>query len=198
MASQIDIYNMALGHIGISQTVGSLEERSKERIVCSQFWTIARDTVLADFNWPFATRYESLALLPQKVDPWEFTYQYPVDCLRALYITVPGIEQPPESIRPVFETGYGASGQVIYSDYPNAVLAYVMRVEDVGRYPALFTLTLSYQLASLIAMPMTATQSMVDRCAALYKQASQEAWSQALNERQSRYTTESEFVTVRN
>lgn len=197
MASQIDIYNMALGHIGISETVGSLEERSKARITCSQFWAISRDTVLADFDWPFATKYETLALLNVTTDPWQYTYQYPVDCLRALYIAVPGIEQPPERLRPTFETAYGVDGQVILSDYPEAVLAYVTRVENVERFPPMAAMALSYNLAMHIAMPMTATQSMVDRCAQQYANASQLAWSQALNESQARYSTESEYITVR-
>lgn len=197
MSSQVEIYNLALGNIGNSQTIASLEERSKERIVCSQFWEIARDTVLAEFDWPFATRYESLALIDDTTSPWLYTYQYPTDCLRAMYLTVPGMLQPDEKYQPEYQTAYGDSGQVVLTNQPQAVLAYVMRVQDTGRYPSLFVMALSWKLAGLIAMPMTATQSLAQSCDARYKGAAQEAWSQALSEQKFRNNHESEYITVR-
>lgn len=197
MTSQVEIYNLALMNIGHTQTVSSLEERSKERIVCSQFWTITRDAVLAEFNWPFATKYETLALIDDETKPWQYTYQYPTECLKALYLVNDGLIQPDERYQPEYETAYGDSGRVILTDHPDAVLAYITRVEDAGRFPPLFVIALAWRLAQHIAMPMTATQSLVQSCAQQYKITSQEAWAEALNESKYRNNHESEYVTVR-
>jgi len=198
MTSQVEIYNLALMNIGLSETVASLEERSKARIICSQFWQITRDAVLAEFNWPFATKFETLALIADETKPWQYTYQYPTDCLKALYLVMDGLLQPDEKMQPEYETAYGDDGRVILTNYPNAVLAYITRVEDTGRFPPLFVIALAWRLASHIAMPMTATQSLVQSCMQQYKITSQEAWAEALNESKFNFNHQSEYVTVRN
>lgn len=197
MASQIDIYNLALGFIGVSETVDSLEERSKNRLACGRFWELARDTVLAQFPWPFATKYATLAALPQTTRPYLFTYQYPTDCLKAMFFTNAIGTQPDEKYQARFETSYGDGGQVILSSEAAPVLAYVVRVEDVGRFPPLFVEALAYKLASMIAMPISNTRAIAETNAQLYTQAVQEAWASALNESNFATTRESEYITVR-
>lgn len=182
MASQVDIYNLALGNIGNSEAVASLEEKSQSRVICSRYWEQARDITLAQFDWPFATRYETLALIGEAGRNWKYQYQYPTDCLRAMFVTLDGVRRPPAWARPKFETGYGAGGQVIYSDHKNAELAYIARVEDTGRFPPLFVDALAWKLASLIAMPITNTRTIAESASQAYIASSQVAWASALNE----------------
>lgn len=198
MTSQVEIFNIALSSIGVSETVASLEERSKARVTCTRFWEIARDTVLADFPWPFATRYQALADLGSPPRNWLYQYQYPTDCLRALYLTVPGMRIPPLSLQPNFETAYGDAGQVILSDTPEAELAYVVRVADEGRFPPLFVQLLALKLASLIAMPMTATRTIAESSAAAYAAQAQVAWSSAMNESTEDLFIAPDYLTGRN
>jgi len=197
MASQVDIYNLALGNIGSSDTVASLEERSKQRIVCSQFWDTARDTVLADFDWPFATRRETLAQMPETTSNWLYTYQYPTDCLRAQYLVVPGQRVPDEKNQARFDTGYGAGGQVLFADIEAAQLVYVCRVEDTGRFPPMFVQALSWKLAAQIAMPLTATRTIVETAMQMYDLEVQKAWAAAFNEGNQSTTYASEYITAR-
>lgn len=184
MTSQVEIYNMALSNIGISETVANLEERSKARITCSRFWEIARDTALAQFPWSFATKFSTLALIGTPPRGWLYQYQYPNDCLKALYLTPAGRIPRPMTIdeRPNFRTASGDDGQVILSNEEAAELAYVVRIADEGRYPPLFVVALSWQLAMMIAIPMTAQSSIVQTAAAGYLQAWQVAASADLNE----------------
>lgn len=198
MTSQVEIYNMALSNIGASETVASLDERSKARATCSRFWELARDTVLADFPWPFATRYATLADLGSPPRNWLYQYQYPVDCLRALYLTVPGLRVPPLSMQPKFETAYGEAGQVILSDEPQAELAYVVRVTDEGRFPPLFVQALAWKLASMIAMPMSAQRTVAEAAAQGYVNTVQLAWSAAANESTEDLFIEPDYLTGRN
>ena len=184
MTSQVEIYNMALGNIGISETVASLEERSKAQQVCSRFWDFARDTALAQFPWQFATKIATLALIGTPPRGWLHQYQYPTDCLKAMHLTPAGRIPRPQSIneRPNFNVGYGDGGQVIWSNEEAAELAYVVRITDTGRFPPLFVEALSWKLAQLIATPMTAQTSIVQNAMAGYTQAWQLAASQDLNE----------------
>ena len=182
MTAQVDIYNFALGNIGSSDTVADLEERSKQANVCNRFYPLARDSMLADFEWPFATRYETLAPLPTTADGWAYAYQYPSDCVRVLYLGAPGALSLPSDYQQRFEVGYGDGGQVILSDVEQARLAYISRVEDTGRFPALFVEALSWKLAAMIAMPLTNTRTITETAMQMAEQATQKAWAAALNQ----------------
>lgn len=184
MTSQVEIYNMALGNIGISETVQDLQERSKARITCSRFWEIARDNALGQFPWSFATKFATLALVGTPPRGWAYQYQYPNDCLKALYLTPAGRIPRPMTIdeRPNFRTAFSDNGRVILTNEEAAELAYVVRITDEGRYPPLFVVALSWQLAALIAMPMSAQTSIVQTAGANYAQAWQIAAAADLNE----------------
>lgn len=197
MASQVEIYNMALMNIGQSETVASLDERSKAQQICSQWWTTARDTVTQGFAWPFATRYLALADLGSPPRNYLYRYQYPNDCLRAMYLTVDGIRKPPELLQPRFEVAWGENGQVILTDQESAELAYVVRIEETGRFSPEFTLALSWNLAAMIAMPMTATRTIADNAAAMYQGLIQQAWADARNESKDDSDPLPEYIAAR-
>lgn len=91
MASTLDICNMALRHLGITNMIASLTERTKEAKACSLFYPQVRDETLRDAPWPFATRFPLLAVVDD--DPtaeWLYSYRYPSACitLRRLVDTI--------------------------------------------------------------------------------------------------------------
>ena len=71
MSSVIDICNLALSHLGDTATVASIDppEGSAQAEHCSRFYPVARDAMLELFNWKFATRRATLALLT--ADSWD-------------------------------------------------------------------------------------------------------------------------------
>lgn len=82
--SQVSICNMALSHLSIGKVIASITEKSAEARACSAFYDQAKDEVLRDFAWPFATRTVTLALVaPQPTPEWAYSYRYPSDCLAA-------------------------------------------------------------------------------------------------------------------
>lgn len=97
MASQTDVYNLALSHIDISQTVQSLGDTGAAASACNRWYDFARKRVLERCFWDFATKTVALQLLldqstlsnqSQLVFPgWRYIYQKPQDCLRALAVT---------------------------------------------------------------------------------------------------------------
>lgn len=89
--SQTDIVNLALSHIS-EKTIVNLDEKSVMAEAANQFYNTALYETLRDFSWPFATKYDNLALIPmtppssafvliQANQNWAFAYQYPSDCL---------------------------------------------------------------------------------------------------------------------
>lgn len=89
--SQVDIVNLALSHI-CEKTIVTMAEKSVEAQTANQFYNTALYETLRDFSWPFATKYDNLALIPmnpastsiqvtQANQNWAFAYQYPSDCL---------------------------------------------------------------------------------------------------------------------
>ena len=60
MATQIDVYNLALTHLDISQTVQSINDNSPAAGTMNRFWDLARRKVLESAHWGFATKAAAL------------------------------------------------------------------------------------------------------------------------------------------
>lgn len=116
MTDLVDIINLALQAIGTRTTVASLSENSNEAIQANLVIARLRDDLLRMAPWDCATNYASLTYITstpgtpenptagtalwqkgQPAPPWAYEYQYPVDCLRGMFIV------------PQFTTGF-ASG----------------------------------------------------------------------------------------
>ena len=69
MASDTQIANLALLHIGVSKRIGNLQsERSIEADAIRTAYADDRDYCLRDFPWPWVTAYTTLGLVS---DPTE-------------------------------------------------------------------------------------------------------------------------------
>lgn len=95
-AGQLDVYNIALSYLDLSQNIKSLTENSPQAGYCNQFYDRARKIVLEQCYWSFATRAVALTLLVDQqtlstsalyYPGWRFIYQRPVDCLKAQAVT---------------------------------------------------------------------------------------------------------------
>lgn len=173
MASDIDICNLALGHLGDTANVSSIDppEGSAQAEHCARFYPIARDALLEVHTWGFATRRISLALLTSGWPEWNYAYAQPADALNILEVMPPDAtddySQPLD--QGVFPTSSVAGKyvpqpfscetdslgrQVIYTDQVNAVLRYTSNDVDPAKFSPTFTMALSYQLASMLAGPI--------------------------------------------
>lgn len=88
MASEVDIANLALGHLGDNATVSSLypPEGSAQAEHCARFYPIARDSLLEMHSWGFSTKRANLALLGSAWPEWQYCYQQPSDALNLLAV----------------------------------------------------------------------------------------------------------------
>lgn len=151
MSSEVTISNLALGHLGDRATVSSLSppEGSAQAQHCAQFYPLARNSTLEDFDWSFARTRVTLA--PLLVDPpptWLYGYELPADCVSARSIITPG--QTGDNGDAAFEI----EGTALYTDVETAVLKYTQLITDPNRYSPLFVDALSWRLASYLAGPV--------------------------------------------
>lgn len=171
MASEIDICNLALGHLGDEATVSAISppDGSAQAGHCARFYPMARDALLEMHNWRFATRRVSLALLSTTELPaeWAFAYAYP-QCLRVVAVFPPDVTvtSTPQAIydqseflnRPrdypfVCET-LSTGAQVIYTNVEDATVQYIAQVTDTTKFSPLFIVAFARLLSSYLAGPI--------------------------------------------
>lgn len=199
MASSTEVCNIALAHLGSGKSIASMTERSQEAMACKQFFEIARDATLRDFPWPFATKIDALALIAE--DPnadWAFSYRYPTDCLKIRRI-LSGVRNDTPDTRVPYKIANASSGQVLFTDQPNAQIEYTLRVEDPQQYPPDFVMAFSLRLAAYIAPRVTGGDAfkLSERALRLYQLEISSAQATATNEEQGDTTPDSEFIRAR-
>lgn len=199
MASVVEICNRALSNIGNSRSINSLNEASKEAGECSLHFDACRDSVLADFDWNFATKRVALADTGAPPPDWKFAYRYPTDCVRITEIMVPGVRNPTAAQRISYEVGAdaGGTGKLIYTDQEDAWLKYVGRVTDVNMYDAIFAEALAWRLAAAINMALTGNADLGNNALNMYGRVILSAGSHSLNESQEPVMPETEFTSAR-
>lgn len=156
MASEVDICNLALGFLGDTATVASLEppEGSAQAEHCARFYPIARDTLLQMHAWGFASRRVQLAEISGTPYGWTHAYARPIDALDIIAIQRPGTPDYAEDREPfVCETGLQGN-EVIYCNVEGAIARYTARITDTTRFPPAFVTALAWQLASFLAGPI--------------------------------------------
>jgi hypothetical protein len=171
MASEVNIANLALSHLGDSATVASLNppEGSPQAERCATFYPLARDVLQEDFVWSFCRRRKALAQIADwQSSKWLFAYAAPAEMIRPIAVTPPGAST--DGVGPagyqdaqLFEVEGRSVGLVegrqntqvmILTNCPDAELFYTVKVTDTTKFSAKFVEALSWQLASMIAGPI--------------------------------------------
>lgn len=200
MASKTEIVNLALSHLAVDKEIANLEtESSKEASSARRFYDTARDMVLRDFAWPFATKIAALALVAEEPNTeWAFSYRYPTDCLYLRRI-LSGLRNDARETRVPYRIAQDDAGRIIFTDEADAQAEYTVKTDNPQIYPADFTLALSYLLASFMAPRVTAGDQykLGQRALAMYQAMKARAESNALNEEQAEQEVESEFIRAR-
>lgn len=175
MASEVDIANLALSHLGDTSTVSNLDppEGSAQAEHCARFYPIARDSLLEMHTWGFATKRVTLAQLGSGWPEWDYCYAQPADAVNIIAVLPPqasddyseGLSNPWIDNVPASAGGYyvpqafsceilDSGAEVIYTDQPDAILRYTGLVTDTTKFSPLFVVTLSHYLASMLAGPV--------------------------------------------
>lgn len=198
MATEVEVGNLALERLGVTTTIASIEENSKEAKAIKRCIDHERQAMLRDFDWPCATGYVELALVS---DPdaavnydWYYSYRQPSDCLKARRImTANGREETePAAFRP----GRDSQGKLIYTDEPEAQLEYTADI-PLAEFDPLASSALAWRVAITIAPALSRMESVRKEAWAGYAYDLQRAQAQALNEGQSDQPRDAEWIRGR-
>lgn len=189
--------NLACSILGMSERVDDPDGTSHVPKTFRAFWPAARDLTLRDFPWACAKKVRVLALRDQDVPGWQYTYDYPNDCLLALAVM-------PETglrMRTVWQDVWenhchhrpqrwpfdrmlnaAGTGQVIVTDLPEAHLMYIARVENPAAYDVGLVMTAAAKLAFLSAATFKVKPEFVRLAAETYELERAKATANDLNE----------------
>lgn len=176
MASDVEICNLALSHLGDSATVASLDppEGSAQAEHCQRFYPMARDAVLEMHDWNFSTRRALLAAVDFDFTQWKYAYALPADCLCVRVVlssestgdlsnpiptsftqdNIPNAGQGAYTTQDYVIESSETGDQILLTNMEDALLRYTALVEDTTKFSPLFTITLSWQLAAMLAGPI--------------------------------------------
>lgn len=153
MASKVDIFNLALSHIGHRATISDPDEVSAEANHCRRFYGIALPVALERYAWSFATRRASLAEVTNPVDHWAYAYALPNLCIAPRAVLLPeSTDDTKEQPYAVESADDGSS--ILYCNVEDAVLRYTTLVTDTNKFTPYFVLAISYDLASMLVGPI--------------------------------------------
>lgn len=141
--------NVALGLIGQKQFVTTLADNTPQAINCAVFFQKTRGEVLEAFEWRWATRRATLAVISTAARTgWEYVYAAPADMVRPRFIYA-GTLTPSASQRVAYDIEDGntdTTGRVILTDEEDAELVYVADL-GIGYFTQLAADAVSWQLA---------------------------------------------------
>ena len=183
MPAPVDVYNMALMRIGVfNDKVEDVTEQSKGALVCTVFYNMMRQYVLRDFPFNFAETRATLAALGNPPQNWNFNYLLPPDCVRALYITTPGIRRPPLSLQPTWQIVQVSGTRQVVTDMNPVELVYTADIQDLNQWDPIAISALAYRLGAEIAMPMKASAGIAQSCMQAYIREANRAAAASMSE----------------
>jgi len=168
MVANVDIANMALGHLGTRATISDLTENSTEAREINRWFVQIRESLLRQLDWNFARVTQTLALSGTAPTRWAYSYAYPSDCLKFWRLDLgDGLFYPNEP-RAKFEIGSDGTGRYVWCNIDQAVGVYTQRVTDPTLFDPEFVTAFSTALAAMVCLPIT---NKADLAAALKGQA---------------------------
>lgn len=150
VTSKAQIFNIALNILGVSVPIEKADNTDNRYILLNNYYDLARDYVLKDFDWNFASTFKDLSLIEYddslcNFSNYKFCYAYPNSCICARDLFVKGSYVLNKFCVHCLET----NEKVILTDAPEAVLRFTRRISNEGYFSVEFSMALAYYLASL-------------------------------------------------
>lgn len=155
-ASDVDIVNMALGHLGDRANVSAISpsDGSAQADAAARIYAHIRDWLLERFPWKFALRRATMAERSDiTMGSWDHVYAEPNNCVRIVNILPSGYLTDDAGVEYDTETDETGQGLVL-TDAQDATARFIARITDPGKFTPGFTETLSWFLAASLAGPI--------------------------------------------
>lgn len=163
--SDVDICNLALGHLEIGRELTSInppDTEIPESVACAKWYDQARRHVLNSHPWACALKRVSQTA--DGVAPaygWETRYLLPSDYIRLATI---GETEDIDHTRYDVEDGY-----ILCNEGSPLKYKYVYDLTDVTQMDPLLVTAISYKLAEFMALELTGSTTRKDLMAGLFK-----------------------------
>ncbi len=201
MASEVEIYNLALTNIAAKAQVQGLTEESNERKYCSANFKSALTIVLEDHDWGFASDADDLALIRDSNDdppprvPWIYEYAYPAEAVVVREIIR---DTDNEKVVP-FELGLNDSGtgKVIFTDKQSAKARWTRRITAITLLSPRAAECVGWKLATMIVIPLTHNLKLKQNAEQSYLNALAEAKKSDFNEGENRKEPDPTLIQAR-
>lgn len=176
MPSKVQIANAALSTYLGKGRINSLDEHNPTALQVEMHYDQAREELLSEWGWTFATKRAPLAKMAINDIP-EFASKFalPAKMIRLNWVNEPGAAKAAIIDRRIDDTPRLVQGSFLYSDLEAAWAEFVFDLDDPTVYPAKFAAALSALLASKIAIALTETASKQQAAVAAYEQLLDEA-----------------------
>lgn len=170
MQSQSGILNTALTLLGESR-VTSIDDDVKPAREAKAIWDIARNALLAGYNWSFAmSRRQLSALADAPLFGYNSRFQMPGDCLRLVMIGdfYAGIDLTNYRNEPDQEMWTVEGREILTNLAAPLNVRFVKLIEDTAMFHPSFDMTFAAYLANLLAEPLTQSDTKRARAEAQF------------------------------
>jgi len=153
---QLQIYNLALSHLGMSPLT-ALTGTDPSTVACAAYFEPCRDDMFREHEWSFARVQAALVEYTGTVPlGWLYAYDYPTVNAATVW-TVFNEGCADTKHEQDFSTFYIPTDakKVIVSDLEDAYMEYTYIVEDIAIWDAKFFMALTYRLAASMAKVLT-------------------------------------------
>ena len=170
--TEAQICNLALAHIKqTTTTIANLvTDLGNTAVQCRIHYDVARQFVLADHNWNFATKRVGLADIsssPMSPVTWGFRYDYPSDCLKIQEIE--RLSKLNTAIPYKVESEDDGSGLSILCDTDEARAIYTFDVKNTTVFSPGFIQAFSWYLGSELAPALSGDERIQEACLTIYR-----------------------------
>ena len=151
--SKAQLFNITLNILGVSTPLENANSTDNRAILLNNYYEIARDYVLKDFDWNFASSYRKLTLTLNYNESFKhkYCYDYPNDCICAREI----LDNKTDTTYKFVISSLDNSQKVILCDVEEAILRYTKRIDKEVFYTSEFSMALAFYLASLTSSVIT-------------------------------------------
>lgn len=193
MATQVEIYNLALTRLGHDRLI-SPSDNVEAAYVLESIWPMTRDAVLASHPWRFAIRRAELASLATVPlgDEWSLQYQLPDECLRLVQVG-----EAWSFYEPDLEVFNVEGGKLLTNESAPLFVRYVQRVTNTGLFPAQFARVVALQLAMDACEKITNSSAKLQQIEQAYALAILMAKRQNAIERPPQKLADSDWLAAR-
>lgn len=173
MATDIDLVNQALSHIGNRANVSSIDppDGTVEANWAARFYRTAVYRALAREDWSFARTRAALGAedLPAGT-VWRYAYGVPSDCVQPRRVLTGDQTQYEDDT-----AAYEREGSMLLTNQADAVLIYTRAITDATKFTPLFGDTVALDLAAYLAGPILKGSEGVNAASKLRQAAAQVA-----------------------